>query len=379
MRVLIISDAVHPFNKGGKETRLKELTHRLADEVSFLIFTMKWWEDSGEYVDEYGIRHIAVSKNIPLYSSENVRSIYQAMYFACALFWPLIKHRKEYDVIDADQIPYFQLFTVRFVNFFLRKKFVCTWHEVFGERYWKKYLGRFKGAVAYVVEKLAARMPQKIIAASEHAAKDLVEQLGLKREKIEVISNGVDVSQIQSVQPASKEYDLIFIGRLLAHKNVALALEALHLLKSTASLELSFAVIGDGPEMSSLKKYAQEKQLHSVDFLGFVEEHGEMIANLKASKALLFLSEREGFGLVVLESYAAGLPAIALDAPKNGARVLVDENTGALVSKKPQVVADVIMHVLNAGKNQYSEAVAERVKDYDWERSAVQLKKFYNS
>lgn len=379
MRVLIISDAVHPFNKGGKETRLKELTHRLADEVSFLIFTMKWWDEPGEHVDQHGIRHIAVSKNIPLYSSENVRSIYQAVYFACVLFWPLIKHRKEYDVIDADQIPYFQLFTVRFVNFFLGKKFVCTWHEVFGKKYWKKYLGSFKGSIAFVIEKLAARMPQKIIAASEHAAKDLVEHLGVGQEKIEVVSNGVDVSQIQSVQPASKQYDLIFIGRLLAHKNVALALEALHLLKSTASLEPSFAVIGDGPEMDPLKKYAQEKQLNNVDFLGFVEDHNEMISYLKASKALLFLSEREGFGLVVLEAYAASLPVIALDAPKNGARVFVNDCTGALVSKKPQVVADAIMRVLNSGKSQYSEAVAEKVKDYDWQRSAAQLKKLYSS
>ncbi len=44
-RIAFVSDAVYPFNKGGKEKRLYEISQRLVKEGREVhIYTMKWWE-----------------------------------------------------------------------------------------------------------------------------------------------------------------------------------------------------------------------------------------------------------------------------------------------------------------------------------------------
>lgn len=82
-----------------------------------------------------------------------------------------------------------------------------------------------------------------------------------------------------------------------------------HAIEACANLGRKLKIIGKGPEEKSLKLYAKRKKA-SVEFLGFVSD-SELQNNYARAKALIFPGV-EDFGLVPVESIAAGCPVIAL-------------------------------------------------------------------
>lgn len=169
MRIAIVSDAIYPYNKGGKETRIFELSTRLAaagHEVD--IYTMKWWDQPGKIRIEQGVTLHAISRKYPLYHGER-RSMAEGMLFGLASFKLL---NKSFDVVDVDHMPYFPLFSMWLVCALKRKPMVATWHEVWGGGYWREYLGRL-GFAAAMLEKLTVKLPDRIIAVSPFTAERL--------------------------------------------------------------------------------------------------------------------------------------------------------------------------------------------------------------
>jgi len=137
MKIAFVSDAIYPYNKGGKEKRLFEVATRLARKgYEIDLYCMNWWHGSRDRV-ENGVHLHAISKYYPLYSGGR-RSIVQALMFGLACF-KLI--RKDFDVIDVDHVPYFVLFSTKVVCILKRIKLITSWHEVWGREYWREYLG----------------------------------------------------------------------------------------------------------------------------------------------------------------------------------------------------------------------------------------------
>ena len=125
--------------------------------VEVHIYTMKWW-DGKNTIDFSGVRLHAICKQRPLYCGER-RSIMQALMFGLATF-KLIAAK--FDVLDVDHMPYFPLFAARIICALRRKRMIATWHEVWGNAYWRNYLGRL-APISTVTEWLAARMPKEIV------------------------------------------------------------------------------------------------------------------------------------------------------------------------------------------------------------------------
>ena len=163
-KIAIVSDAIYPYNKGGKEKRIFEISTRLANAGNEVhIFTMKWWKEKTNHKIENNVNLHAISPLYPLYSGKR-RSIKQATYFALSCFRLL---REKFDIIEADHMPHLVLFSLKIVTLLKRKKLYATWNEVWGKSYWVEYLGHL-GAIAYIIEWISARLPDKIIAVSEH-------------------------------------------------------------------------------------------------------------------------------------------------------------------------------------------------------------------
>src|SRR6185369_842907 len=103
MKIAIVSDAIYPYNKGGKEKRIFEISTRLVKKGhTVTIYTMHWWKGKEITRVENGVRLHGISPLYPLYSEER-RSIRQAVLFALFCF-KLIN--KDFDVIDADHMPH---------------------------------------------------------------------------------------------------------------------------------------------------------------------------------------------------------------------------------------------------------------------------------
>lgn len=125
--VAMVTDAIFPYHRGGKEIRYHELSRRLAGCTEIHVYTMHWWDGPRVRTDEAVTFH-AISPLLPMYT-QNRRSLKQAILFALAC-GRLMAVR--FDVLEADHMPYIQILMLRFVATVKRKRFVVTWHEVWG-------------------------------------------------------------------------------------------------------------------------------------------------------------------------------------------------------------------------------------------------------
>ena len=356
----VVSDCVMPYNKGGKEARYAALLPRLASSgIRVEVYTMNWWGGSSSPVHD-GVVMRAISPLLPLYRGER-RSIRQALVFAvCSLRLMF----RSFDALEADAIPFLQLYPLKVVSLVRRRPLLVTWHELWGADYWREYLGP-AGRVAALLEASAVRLPNRIFAASEGTAERLRAIRGA-RGGVTVVPNGLDLDEVESA-PAVPSSDVICVGRLLAHKKVDAVISAVAQLAGEG-LPLTLTVIGQGPELERLGAQSRQLQVdHLVTFLAPVESRTELLGLVKGARVMAFPSEREGFGLVALEALACGTPVITSDHKDNEARHLVEDGvTGVVCPAETARIAAGIRTVLDAGEPMRHAAAASAI-DNSWD------------
>jgi glycosyltransferase involved in cell wall biosynthesis len=366
-RVAMVSDAIYPYHRGGKEVRYHELARRLAEHAEVHVYTMHWWKGPSERT-EGSVTFHAISGLHGLYT-KNRRSVSQALFFALACFRLLTC---KFDVLEADHIPYFQVIVLRVVATLKRRPLVVTWHEVWGRSYWRSYLG-LAGLAAWMIESLAMRLPDHIIAASPQTAERLRMAGGCRRPITEA-PNGIDVDAIRNVDPHGAATDLVVVGRLMAHKRVDMLLEAVALLHADG-MPVTCRVIGDGPERLRLRRQARALGIdHAIDFRHDVAEQDHVYALMKAAKVFVFPSAREGFGIAVLEALACGLPVVTTSAPDNLARHLAARSSRSIIcDPSAQAVAAAVQRALagcGSRRGHGDRTAASWLAEYSWDTTA---------
>jgi glycosyltransferase involved in cell wall biosynthesis len=369
--IALVSDAVPPFNKGGKETRIYYLTQELVRlGYNVEVYTMKWWKTGNTYQHE-GVTYRPISRHYGLYAGDR-RSIKQAVLFGIACLKML---RYNFDILEVDHMPLFPLFASKLVCMIKRKPLYATWHEVWGREYWQNYIGsRFMGTIAYFIERLSVQLPDHILSVSEHTSQQLRERLHYTGP-ISLIKNGIDYERISNIPASRDTSDLIYAGRLMPHKHVDLMIQAIDKVRLSRP-NVTCRIIGDGPEMERLQNLVKTLGLQkNVRFDGFLESADDMLAAMKASRVFVLPSSREGFGITVLEAYACGLRVITADCTDNAARFLINPRAGAAVPLNVEALSEAIEHQLKL-RPQAAAAKAAAIS-YGWKRSAQQLGEVY--
>jgi glycosyltransferase involved in cell wall biosynthesis len=363
--IALVTDAIAPYHRGGKEQRTQALAPRLARDAEVHVYTMNWWQGPPVRHDGDVVYH-AIAPLVPLYAGER-RSIREALVFAaCCL--RLITAR--FDVIEADHMPYVQLLPLKLIALLRRRRLVVTWHECWGRAYWDEYLGPL-GRIGWLCESLSARLPDAIIAASPQTALRLRELAGDR--PIITAPNGVDRAAIDAAPPADDGSDIVVVGRLLSHKRVDLLLDAVAALRDRGTV-LTVEVVGSGPEGESLRRQCDRLRLgDAVRFLDAVHGQAALYGRLKAARIAVFPSEREGFGIAVLEALACGTPVVTTWAPDNLARHLVTESHGGVVcAPDVEALADAIQLML--ARARVDGAIDERwLAAYEWDAIAERV------
>jgi glycosyltransferase involved in cell wall biosynthesis len=132
----------------------------------------------------------------------------------------------------------------------------------------------------------------------------------------EIVHPPVNVERFDSTPAAGDE--LLFVGEIVGHKRVELALEA------AARAGRRISVVGTGPELPRLRA----RYRGTATFHGRVDDR--RLEELYARAAALVVPGVEEFGIAAVESQAAGRPVIAADV--GGVReTVVPEETGWLV------------------------------------------------
>ena len=151
------------------------------------------------------------------------------------------------------------------------------------------------------------------------------------RDSIHVVPNSIDLDQLLTCAPDASAPELLFVGRLIEHKNADLAVEATSILVERG-YNLRLGIVGVGPEELRLKSRVAELGLEArVTFFSTFESQRELWSVMRGSHVLLAPSVREGFGLVVAESLALGTPVVCALHPDNESSRLVGPSTGSLV------------------------------------------------
>ncbi|GAA3227998.1 glycosyltransferase family 4 protein [Actinocorallia longicatena] len=355
--IAIVTDAIHPYSLGGREIRYHELSRYLVASADVNIYTMKWWNGPATRT-EADVTFHAITGLLPFYRHGR-RSVRQALRFALAslrLLW------RPFDVLNVDHIPQFQLFTLRLVTWIRRKPLIATWHEVWGPEYWREYMGGIGGRIAWGIELMSMRMPDHVIAASHQTGQRLTELVpGLP---VSISPNGIDLDGVNAAIPDPATTDLVIVTRLMAHKRIDMLLEAMALLRAEGR-PVTCRIIGTGPEQESLHRIAHELGVADlVDFRHDVREQKEVYSLLKAGRVFPFPSNREGFGIAVLEALACGLHVITTTAPDNLAQHLVARaEHGTLCDHNARAFADAIDAALDRGKGGSAEPW---LVEYSW-------------
>ena len=152
---------------------------------------------------------------------------------------------------------------------------------------------------------------------------DLLERLGVPRERLAIIPNGVDTDlwtpapHIDSPSLAELRHQFegrrifLYMGRLSTEKNVEALLRAWRLVRPEGCVLL---IVGDGPLRGLLQSQAE----NDVIWWGYESSLPRRVALLQLAEVFLLPSLVEGLSLALLEAMATGTACVATDAGADG-------------------------------------------------------------
>ena len=374
LRIAFVYDALYPFVSGGAERRYHELGKRLADRHDVHFFSWRYGGEprasAGTEV-RAGITHHFVGEARPFYGADGRRTIGEAMAFAARLLPSL--GRSGFDVVDASATPYLPIYAAWLATRLTRTPLVATWHEYWGP-HWSEYLANrpVVARLARIGEAGARPLADARVAVSAMTAR----RIG---HEVQVVENGVDVARIQGAQPDAIRADVIHLGRLIEEKRVDLVLHAVRLLVAQRP-DLRCAIVGDGPERLRLEALAGMLGIErNVSFLGHVPDD-RVPRLLRASRTLAMPSEREGFGISVVEAQAAGSVPVVTRNPFSAAPELIrDGEDGLLCDPTPTALAGALATLLDdeAGRRRMAGAAVASAARRAWDERALEMEALY--
>ena len=346
MHICLVYDLLYPYTIGGAERWYRNLAERLADEghrVTYL--TMHHWPDS-EAAEVAGVEVVPVASGAEIYTASGRRKIAPPLRFGWGVFRHLRRAGGRYDVVHTASFPYFSLLAAARAQRRHSFRIVVDWFEVWSREYWREYLGLVGGRIGLAVQHRCIRVRHRAFCFSRLFALRLQEQ-GLRGDV--TVLGGIYAGP-RGTRPEPAEPVVVFAGRHIPEKQATALVPAIAQARTHVPA-LRAAILGDGPMRSEVQRLIEEHGLaDAVEAPGFVDED-VLNRTFRRALCLALPSKREGYGLVVVEAAAFGVPSVVVRGPDNAATELVEEGVNGVVadSAEPAELAAAILRVHEAG------------------------------
>jgi glycosyltransferase involved in cell wall biosynthesis len=228
----------------------------------------------------------------------------------------------------------------------------------------------------------AANWADQIVTISEYSKLELAKWTGISLNKISVIPLGVDKRWFREVPAAEfaqvraryalPEHFFISVGTLQPRKNIEGAILAHRSMPLTERQRVPLVIVGRAGWKCEavLKMIDEDTSSGAVRWLQHVPE-ADLLAVVKSASALVFASLAEGFGLPVLEAFAAQVPVVtsnttSLPEVTGDAALTVDPlDVAALSAAMSRVIGD------EALANDLKQRGLRRAQSFNWQACAA--------
>jgi len=294
--------------------------------------------------------------------------------------------------VDLYHFPYFDPFFLTLPPA-RRKKTVVTIHDLIPLRFPQYFPRGIKGEFKWQFQKRALKTVDAIITDSQASLEDIVALVSVERTKVHPIylapsKNFYEKKSKEFKEKIHEKYKLpaeyvLYVGDLNWNKNVPHIIKAITLIRvPLVIISKSFVIKHEGtyhPWKESLleaQKLASQNPL--VRSIGYINTD-ELAAIYQMSRALVFPSYYEGFGLPVVEAFASGCPVVTT---KRGSLAEIAGEAALFVDP------DDIHDIANAIKKLLSESQLRntlivwgkrQLKNFSWEKTCSETIKVYKS
>lgn len=210
-----------------------------------------------------------------------------------------------------------------------------------------------RGIMLSKLFKIAHNKADKIVAVSSGLANELINLMGINKNKVCVIYNPIITTPILGnivyFHDSSRSCEppvILAVGRLAVEKDYPTLIRAFKLVRQHRHVRLQ--ILGEGDQRNNLEILVNSLELTAdVDFLGY---QSDPYTYMKRASCFVLSSKSEGFGNVLVEALALGCPIVSTNCPYGPSEILDSGKWGALVPVGDYCsMADEIMKTLNMG------------------------------
>jgi glycosyltransferase involved in cell wall biosynthesis len=375
MRLLVLTEYFPSGEQegitGGVESRALHLLREIArtDEVTMICSYQGGAQRRRDTVAGIEVRRVG-----PVHPYANEGHVATRFAYAAAALAEGLRDRP-FDVVEG--FSYVTYPAAAALGRLRRRPAVATFHESWSHAEWVHLKGRLTGTLgsAWVRGALALGF-DRTIAVSEVTKRQLVAQ-GVPAERISVVHNGVDLEAFAGVTAAPAAPASVATSvRLIASKRADLLLRAVARLRP--QLTVSLTIHGQGPEQAALEQLARELGLAAqVSFVGRLARFEDALALRRRHQVFCLPSISEGFGMVVIEAMALGLPVVCTDIPVlrevagDAALFFRPDDAGDLAAQLERLLGDEILRADLGGR------ARARAQAFSWARLADQARAVY--
>ena len=233
-----------------------------------------------------------------------------------------------------------------------------------------------EGTLQKITNKIYFRLGWSVpVALSPEVQSTIVSFYGMQEEKVPMIFNGVDLSRCipKTDYELSEPAQLLHIGRFNYQKNHRGLLEAFGLiLKKYPNCCLN--LVGDGELRQEIEAYAEE--LGILEKIIFHGSQSDVHPYLHDADIFLLPSQFEGMPMTIIEAMGTGLPVVA-SAVDGVPDMLRSGESGILVSREPEAVADAVLQLLQ--QKDLRKTLGEQAREDSKQFSAESMAEAYCS